>query len=76
VDCSVLKGLREKLVYITLQYTSYQPNPLQSEITQTCTNWDWKTALEAIKRSTDTTATTWDQRTTLLITLDDCFKTD
>jgi hypothetical protein len=37
VDCSVLKGLREKLVYITLQYTSYQPNPLQSEITQTCT---------------------------------------
>jgi hypothetical protein len=36
VDCSVLKGLREKLVHITLQYTSYQPNPLQSEITQTC----------------------------------------
>lgn len=39
-------------------------------------DWDRKTALEAIKRSTHTTAITWDQRTTLLITLDDCFKTD
>jgi hypothetical protein len=30
-----LKGIEKKLVHITLQYTTYHLNPLQSEIIQT-----------------------------------------
>jgi hypothetical protein len=35
VDWGVLKGIEKKLVHITLQYTTYQLNPLQYQIIQT-----------------------------------------